>query len=285
MVKKMNLFDYLNILIMVFVGVVTLYPVLNTVSISFSESYFIVQNKVTFYPKGFNLDAYKFIIEDERIWRSILNSIYYTIVGVSFNLFFTAISAYPLSKKDFFGRKYFMIFIIITMFFNGGMIPNYIIVKAFGMINKIWALVIPNAIWAFQLFILKSFYQSVPDSLSESALIDGASEYIILFKIIIPMSKAALASLTLFYFMGHWNSFFLPLIYLNDPKKFPLQLLLRSMIIVNDAKIASITAQANITPMAMKNAVIFVSMIPVLALYPFLQRYFVKGMYIGSIKG
>lgn len=285
MLKKWNWFDYLNLLLMILIGIITLYPVLYIISISFSDSYFIVTNKISFYPKGFNIEAYKFILKDGRVPQALGNSILYTAVGILINLLLTAVSAYPLSRKTFFGKKYFMIAIVITMFFNGGMIPNYIIVQRLNMIDTIWALVIPNAIWTFQLLILKSFYQSLPDSLLESAVIDGASEYRILFRIVMPLSKAALASITLFYFMGHWNSFFLPLIYLNDPKKYPLQLVLRSMIIVDSAKDISNTQQANMTPEAMKDATIFLSMIPVLMLYPFLQKYFVKGVTLGSIKG
>lgn len=285
MLKKWNWFDYLNLLLMILIGIVTLYPVLYIISISFSDSYYIVTNKISFYPKGFNIEAYKFILKDGRVPQALGNSILYTIVGVSTNLLLTAVSAYPLSRKNFFGKKYFMIAIVITMFFNGGMIPNYIIVQRLNLIDTMWALVIPNAIWTFQLLILKSFYQSLSESLLEAAVIDGASEYRILFRIVMPLSKAALASITLFYFMGHWNSFFLPLIYLNDPKKYPLQLVLRSMIIVDSAKDMTSMDQSRMAPEAMKDATIFLSMIPVLMLYPFLQKYFVKGVTLGSVKG
>lgn len=285
MFKKWNLFDYINALLMLLIGVATLYPFLYVVSISFSDSYYIVQNKISFFPKGFNIDAYKLILENDRVPRAYLNTILYTAVGTSINLFMTAISAYPLSKKNFFGKKFFMGAIILTMFFNGGMIPTYIVVQKLGMIDTIWALVIPNAIWTFELLILKSFYESISPSLYESAIIDGASEYRIMMQIIIPLSKAALASIALFYFMGHWNSFFIPLIYLNSGRKFPLQVVLRDMLIFDTAKESNLMGQSRMTPEAMKNATIFISMVPVLLVYPFAQKYFVKGVMLGSVKG
>ena len=227
MKKEITLFDVVNGFFMALTGVLMLYPVIYIISISFSETVYIVQNKVTFFPRGFNVDAYKMILADSRIPRAYLNTILYTGLGTAINVLMTAVGAYPLSKKNLTGRKFFLTAIVITMFFNGGMIPTYIVVQKLGLIDTMWALVIPNAIWTMELLILKSFYESISPSLYEAAVIDGASEYRILFRIMIPMSKAALASIALFYFMGHWNSFFLPLIYLNDAKKFPLQIVLR----------------------------------------------------------
>ncbi len=285
MIKKITLFDILNGFFLILISAIMLYPVVYIVSISFSDTIHIVQNKVTFYPRSFNVDAYKMILADPRIPRAYLNTVFYTAVGTTVNLFMTAIAAYPLSKKGLFGRKFFLTAIVVTMFFNGGMIPSYIIVQKLGLIDTFWALVIPNAIWTMELLILKSFYESISPSLYEAAFIDGASEYRILFSIIIPTSKAALASIALFYFMGHWNSFFLPLIYLNDSKKFPLQIVLRDMLIFDTAKESNLIEQAKMTPEAMKNATIFLSMVPVLVVYPFAQKYFAKGVMLGSVKG
>jgi putative aldouronate transport system permease protein len=285
MKRKINLFDVINIIILLAVAFVTFYPLLYIVSVSFSDTLYIVQNKIRFFPKGFNLEAYKFIIKDPRIPRAYINTIVYTAVGTLINLLMTSLAAYPLSKSGFFGRKFFMSAIVFTMFFSGGLIPNFIIVQKLGMVDSIWALVIPNAIWTMELLILKSFYESIPASLYESAIIDGASEYRILFTIILPLSKAALASIGLFYFMGHWNSFFIPMIYLNDAKKYPLQLVLREMLIFDTAKESNLIDQSAMTPEAMKNATIFISMVPVMIIYPFAQKYFVKGVMVGSIKG
>ena len=285
MKKKISLFDIINGFAMLIVGVIILYPIVYVISVSFSDTIYIVQNKITFYPKGFNLDAYKMILEDSRIPRSYLNTVLYTALGTSVNLLMTAMGAYPLAKKNFFGRKFFVTAIAITMFFSGGMIPTFIVVQKLGLINSIWALVIPNAIWTTQLFILKSFYESISPSLYEAAIVDGASEYRILFQIIIPLSKPALASLALFYFMGHWNSYFLPLIYLNDLNKLPLQVILRDMLIDNTAGNPNLMTASKLTPEALKNATIFISMIPVLLIYPFVQKYFAKGIMLGSVKG
>jgi len=178
-----------------------------------------------------------------------------------------------------------MLAIVLTMFLNAGIIPTFMVVKGLGLIDTVWALVLPNAIWTFELIILKSFYESMSSQIREAAKIDGASEYRILFSIVIPLSKPALASIGLFYFMGHWNSFFLPLIYLNDKDMFPLQIVLRDMLIFNAESDASLVDRAALAPQAMKNATIVLSMIPVLLIYPFAQKYFAKGVMLGAEKG
>lgn len=285
MIKRITFFDCLIYFLLTLIAVATIYPVLYVVSVSFSDTYYIVQNKISIFPRGFNLEAYKWIFKSHRIPQAYLNTLLYTSVGTAVNLFLTSISAYPLSRKDFFGRKFFLTAIVVTMFFNGGMIPNYIIVQKLGLIDSMWSLVLPNAIWTMELLILKSFYETLSPSLFESAIIDGASEYRILFRITIPLSKAALASIALFYFLGHWNSFFIPSIYLNTQSKYPLQVVLREMLIMDVNKNSDIIEQSRITPEAMKNATIFITMIPVLLVYPFAQKYFVKGILLGSIKG
>lgn len=282
---KTTTFDIVNILLMLFIFAIMAYPFIYIVSVSFSDTVYVVQNKVTFYPMGFNLEAYKLILKNEQIPRSYFNTIIYTVSGTFLNILMTSLAAYPLSKKNFFGRKFFMKMIIITMFFNGGLIPTYLLVNSLSMKNTIWALIIPNAIWTVQLLILKSFFETIDKSLYESAIIDGASEFRILFRIIIPLSKAAIASILLFYFMGYWNSYFLPMIYLDDPKKQPLQVVLRGMLIEGSVRDVNIQEGSNITPQILKNATIFVSLIPVLIIYPFAQKYFVKGIMLGSVKG
>ncbi|HEY0827444.1 MAG TPA: carbohydrate ABC transporter permease [Bacilli bacterium] len=282
--QKISLFDAINFLVMVGIAAVTVYPVFYIVAISFSDTIYIVQSKVFLWPKGFNIDAYKQVLSHDRVPRAYLNTILYTSMGMTFNLMMTAVAAYPLSRKGFFGRKYFMIAIVLTMFLNGGIIPNYLIVQKLGLIDTMWALIIPNAIWTFELLILKSFYENMSESLRESALMDGASEYRILFNIIIPLSKPALASIGLFYFMGHWNSFFIPLIYLNDAKLHPLQLVLRDLLIFDSSKNSNLVDQSALSSEALKNATIFLTMIPVLMVYPFAQKYFAKGVMLGSVK-
>jgi ABC-type sugar transport system, permease component len=283
--RKFTIFDFLNTVIMLFIGIIMLYPIVYIFAISLSDSYYIAQNKITIFPMGFNIDAYKTIFSNNKIPRAYFNTLIYTGFGTFLSVLLTAISAYPLSKKNFFGRKFFMTAIIITMFFNGGIIPNFIIVQRLGMIDTIWAMLLPNAIWTFELLILKSFYESVSPSLYESAIIDGASEYRILFQLIIPLSKAAIASIALFYFMGQWNSYFIPMIYLNDSKKLPLQVVLREMLIYDGTNDSNLIDAAKITPEALKDATIFISMIPVMIVYPFAQKYFISGIMLGSVKG
>lgn len=283
--KKITFFGIINALILISIGVIILYPILYIVAISFSDTTYIVQGKVLLWPKGFNIDAYIDILSKNRVPKAYLNTIIYTSLGTFINLLMTAVAAYPLSRTKFFGRKFFMMAIVLTMFFNGGMIPTYVVIQSFGMIDTIWAIVIPNAIWTIELLILKSFYENMSESIRESAIMDGASEVRILFSIIIPLSKPALASIGLFYFMGHWNSYFIPMIYLHDATKFPLQVVLRDMLIFATNESEGLIDKAALAPEAIKNATIVISMIPVLIIYPFAQKYFAQGVMLGSEKG
>lgn len=283
--SKLNLFGLLNALILGCVAIATVYPIVYIFAISLSDTAYVVQGKITLFPKGINLDAYVEVLKDKRIPRAYLNTIYYTALGTFINLLVTAIAAYPLSKPDFIWRKYFMFGIVLTMFLNPGIIPNYLIVQQLGLTDSVWALVIPNAIWTMELIILKSFYESMSSQIREAALIDGASEFRILFNIVIPLSKPALASIGLFYFMGHWNSFFIPMIYLTDSSLYPLQVVLRDMLIFNDGSSAGLVDAAALAPQAKKNATIVLAMLPVLLIYPFVQKYFAKGVMLGSEKG
>ncbi len=283
--KRLEIFDVIITLVMLVVLAATLYPLLYIVSVAFSDPFYVAQNKITFYPRGFTIEALNMIFANERVPRAYLNTILYTFTGTSVNLLLTAISAYPLSRKKFFGRKVYLRLIVFTMLFSGGMIPSYIIVSKLGLIDSMWALVFPNAVWTFELLIMKSFYEGMPEELHEAGIIDGASELRMMFQIFIPLSKPALASIGLFYFMGHWNSFFIPMIYINSAKKFPLQVILRDMLIENTVMRTTDVESGKMTPEILKNATIFVTMIPVLMVYPFAQKYFTKGVMIGSIKG
>lgn len=283
--RKLTPFTIINTLILLCVGIATVYPVIYITAVSLSDTAAVAQGKVFLWPKGLNLEAYKEVLVDNRIPRAYLNTVYYTTLGTFINLLFTAIAAYPLSQRNFIGRKYWMLLIVITMFLQPGIIPNFIIVQKLGLLDSVWALVIPNAIWTFELIILKTFYENMSSQIREAALIDGASEYRILFNIVIPLSKPALASIGLFYFIGHWNSFFLPMIYLSDQAMYPLQVVLRGMLIFSEGNTSSLVDSAALAPQALKNATIVLSMIPVLMIYPFAQKYFAKGVMLGSEKG
>ncbi|CAN7378227.1 carbohydrate ABC transporter permease [Paenibacillus sp. LjRoot153] len=283
--RKITLFTLVNALVLSGIAIVTLYPILYILSVSLSDTSAVIQGKVFLFPKGLNLDAYREVMKNDKIPRAYFNSVYYTALGTFINLLFTAVAAYPLSQRTFFGRKVFMLMIVITMFFNAGIIPTYMVVQQLGLLDTVWALVLPNAIWTMELIILKSFYENMSSQIREAAVIDGASDYRILFSIVIPLSKPALASIGLFYFMGHWNSFFLPMIYLSDKEMYPLQVVLRDMLIYNAENDAGLVDRAALAPQAMKNATIVLSMIPVLLIYPFAQKYFAKGVMLGSEKG
>ncbi|WP_438350566.1 carbohydrate ABC transporter permease [Paenibacillus sp. FA6] len=283
--RKLSLFGIFNTVILICVAIATIYPIIYITAVSLSDTASVIQGKVFLWPKGINLDAYKDVLMDKKIPRAYFNTIYYTALGTVINLFFTSIAAYPLSRPNFFGRKFWMFAIVITMFLQPGIIPNFLIVQQLGLIDSVWALVLPNAIWTFELIILKSFYENMSDQIREAAVIDGASELRILFNIVIPLSKPALASIGLFYFIGHWNSFFIPMIYLNDQTMYPLQVVLRGMLIFSDGNGSGLVDAAALAPQAKKNATIVLAMIPVLMIYPFAQKYFAKGVMLGSEKG
>ncbi len=284
--RRISLFGLVNSIILICVAIATVYPVLYITVVSLSDTAHVIRGEVFLFPKGFNLDAYREVLSDNKIPRAYLNTIYYTALGTFLNVLFTAIAAYPLSQKGFIGRKYWMFAIVLTMFLQPGIIPNYLIVQKMGLLDSVWALVIPNLIWTFELIILKTFYEQMSTQIREAALIDGASEFRILFNIVIPLSKPALASIGLFYFIGHWNSFFIPLIYLTEQSMYPLQVVLRGMLVFGETGGgASLVDSAALAPQAMKNATIVLSMIPVLMIYPFAQKYFAKGVTLGSEKG
>lgn len=285
MKEKTGLFDIIVTLVMVSILVVILYPMLNIIAISFSSSAHVVQRSVTVFPRGFTLDAYREIFLSPKIPRAYMNTFIYTGLGTAINILMTILTAYPLSKSHLVGRKGFMTLIMLTMFFSGGMIPTYIVVRTLGMINTIWSLLLPNAIWTIELLILMSFFRSLPGAIYESAVIDGASEYRILWQLYVPLSKASLASIGLFYFMGHWNSYVLPFLYLNDQSMYPIQLVLKDMLLDETSSISNMVTTSAFTSTSLKNAVIFITMVPVMIIYPFVQRYFVQGVMIGSVKG
>jgi len=270
--------------------VVTLFPVLNVFSSSLSSADAIEKGLVTVYPVEFTLSSYKAIFKVGEVVNGFKNSVVYTVVGTLINLVMTGSLAYALSKKRLALRKFYTLIVVVTMFFSGGLIPNFILVRSLKMYNTIWALTIPGAISTWNLIIMRTFFQSIPEEIEESAVLDGANDIIIFARIIIPLSKAAIATIGLFYAVGHWNSWFSASIYLKDSKKYPLQLILRQIVIMSQVQdeLASlndptITQRTNVE--GIKYATLFVSIVPMLIIYPFIQKYFVKGVMIGSLKG
>jgi putative aldouronate transport system permease protein len=269
---------------------IVLYPLIFVLSASFSDPVRVIEGKVWLWPSGFTLEPYKMVFSNESIWISYKNTILYTVVGTSINVFITIIAAYPLSRKDLPGRDILMFFIAFTMFFNGGLIPSYLLVKDLNMINTLWAMVIPNAIATYNLIVMRTFFQGIPTEIQESAWMDGCSNIRLLFSIIIPLSKPIIAVMLLFYGVMHWNAYFNALIYLRDRELLPLQLILREILILNqsgdDMGMGDVgMAEKVLMAESIKYSAIVISSLPMLLLYPFLQKYFVKGVMIGSIKG
>ncbi|SEM29831.1 carbohydrate ABC transporter membrane protein 2, CUT1 family [Paenibacillus sp. cl141a] len=284
-----RLFDILIYAIAAVIIVIVLYPLLFIVSASFSDPARVLNGEVWLLPKGVTLDAYENILHNDKIWTGYRNTILYTTVGTAINIIMTILAAYPLSRPDLPGRNGIMVLITLTMFFNGGLIPTYLLVKDLGMVDTMWALIIPGAIATYNLIVMRTYFQSsIPWELQEAAHIDGCSNWRLLFSIILPLSKPILAVMVLFYAVGHWNSFFNALIYIRNEDLHPLQLVLREILLISqsDAVDGSVGLEKSILlAESIKYAVIIVSSLPVLLMYPLVQRHFVKGVMIGSIKG
>ncbi|MEI0737605.1 carbohydrate ABC transporter permease [Paenibacillus sp. JTLBN-2024] len=284
-------FNMIVYVILGLVAVIVLYPLIFVLSASFSDPQTVLRGEMLLWPKGFNLNSYSKIFQNQDILSGYSNTLLYTTIGTLINLVMTVLGAYPLSRKDFVGKNAVMALFVFTMFFGGGLIPTYLLIKDLGMLNTFWVMVIPNAVSIWNIIIMRTFFQqSIPYELQEAATIDGCSNIQILTRIILPLSMPIIAVMILFYAVGHWNAFFSALLYLSDKEKFPLQLILREILIqgqtsdmVKMSTESAIKQQREVE--GIKYAVLVVANIPVLILYPFLQRYFVKGVMIGAIKG
>ncbi|MEZ2718770.1 carbohydrate ABC transporter permease [Niallia circulans] len=285
-----KVFVVVNYTLLAIISCLMIYPLIYVLSASFSNPARTVLGDIWLFPKELTLDLYVKVFQNEKILIGYRNTIIYTVFGTFINLLFSVMIAYPLSRKDFYGRNMITVFIMITMFFSGGMIPTYLLVKDLGMLDTIWAIVLPGAVSVYNVIIMRTFFQSIPNELYEAASIDGCGNISFLLKIVMPLSMPIIAVMTLFYGVGHWNAYFDSLIYLNDESKFPLQLFLRQMLIQEDMSGMSSASDNAISEHLMqieglKYAVVIVASLPMLVLYPFLQKYFVKGVMIGSIKG
>lgn len=285
-----NTFDILNYLFMLFLVIIMLYPMMHVLAVSLSTPEFISAGKVHWLPKGLNIEGYKYVLNRTDLWIAYRNTIYYTVGSCICVLFFTSLMAYPLAIKDFIIRKFILIFLVITMFFNGGVIPTFLLVKELNLLNTYWAMVLPGAVSAFTVIIFRTFFRSISYELRESAFMDGANDIKILFRIYIPLSKPLLATFGLFTMVSVWNEWFSALIYLKDANLYPIQILLRKILILEEVvEQGSISAiqmmDANISPKNIQMAVTLVAMFPILVIYPFAQKFFVKGIMIGGIKG
>jgi putative aldouronate transport system permease protein len=283
-----RLFDVLNYTLLATFALLTLLPFLHVLVGSFASTESLLRSNFLLIPTEITLDAYRFVFSTGTLFRSLAVTVYITVVGTLINIIFTSLTAYPLARRTLMGRKSIMLMIIFSMLFSGGMIPTYLVVKAMGMLNTYWALFIPSAISAFNLIVLKNFFQQLPDGLEESAKMDGANDLGILIRIVLPLSMPAIATFSLFYAVGHWNTFFSAVLYLNDTEKWPVQVLLRQIVILSQGGIGDHTQfddSVIIPPQSLKMAVIVISTVPILIVYPFLQKHFDKGVLLGSVKG
>ncbi|GIP31599.1 carbohydrate ABC transporter permease [Paenibacillus sp. J2TS4] len=284
-----KLVDGINIILLAVIGLSMLFPFLHIFSVSFSSLKDVLERDFILWPREWVSDAYQTIIASNNFIRSLGVTAYVTIVGTIVNLFFTATMGYALTRNVL-GQRVILMMVVFTILFSAGMIPTYLVVKATGLINSLWALIIPTAISSFNLIVFRQFFLSIPNELNEAALIDGANELRVFFSIILPLSKPSLAAFGLFYAVTHWNTYFTGILYLNDSAKWPIQVILRQIVIVNEPT-AALGAEAMMLmenpppPVTIQMAAILLATLPILVVYPFLQKHFAKGVMLGSVKG
>ncbi|GAB3892353.1 carbohydrate ABC transporter permease [Kibdelosporangium lantanae] len=281
-----RVFRVVNVVVLLVVVAVTLYPFVNILAESFSSEEYIRTGEVNLWPRGFNLRTYQLVVSDPTFWRSYLNTVLYTATATLISMVLTTSYAYVLSKRHLKGRGLLVGIAVFTMFFNGGLIPNYVLVSGLGMTNTIWAVVLPNAISVFNLLVMKAFFESLPQELEEAAAIDGLSTYGILLRIVLPLSKAVIATMVLFYAVTNWNSWFSAFLYFDRADLFPVTVYLRNLISgattgstlgASDLDVVGISAN-------IKSVTMVLTILPIVAVYPFIQRYFVSGVTLGAVK-
>ncbi|ANE45761.1 ABC transporter permease [Paenibacillus swuensis] len=286
-----KLFNYTNLGLLLLIGLVSLFPFYYIIVVSFTDSKSFISNSLTLYPKNFTLDAYRYIFSTKTFTNSLGVSAYLAVVGTALSLIVSAAFGYMVSRKRLYGRKFFMIALVITLLFNPGIIPHYLLIKEMGLMNSTWSIILPGLLSAWNAILLKTFFDGIPESLEESAFIDGANDIRIFFQIILPLSLPALAAFGLFFAVGYWNTFFQAVMYITDSTKWPLQVLLQAMLVesstgIADAGVASqMASEQQVTPEIIKMAAIVVATVPILLVYPFLQKHFAKGVMLGSVKG
>ncbi|MEK3883342.1 carbohydrate ABC transporter permease [Paenibacillus sp. PL2-23] len=284
-------FYAINSFILLLLGVTCLFPLVNTIALSLSDLQAIASGKVTIYPVGWNTDAFASLFRGTRIVPAFWNSLTITIVGVIISMVATTMTAYPLSRRIFFGRRFFTLAMVFTMLFSGGMIPTYLVVKFYGILDSYWALWLPAMISTYNLLVMRTFFENIPEEVDDAARIDGCTDLSYLLRIVLPLSMPVIATLTLFYGVGYWNSFMSVLIYINETSKYNLTVLVQNMIqsqsLLQEIVLQSgqVEEQVEVVPESLKAAGVLVMVIPMLVVYPFLQKHFVKGVMLGSVKG
>ena len=281
-------FDAVNMGMLGLIAILMVFPFIYIIALSFSDEKTIAEGGLILFPKGWSLEAYRYIFSTDTLLRGLYNSILITAGGTIVNLAMTSLMAYPLAKTYLLGRRSILMLVIFTILFSGGLIPTFLAVKWTGLLDSLWSVIIPTSISAFYLIILKNFFQQIPEGLEESAKIDGANDMVILLRIVLPLSLPAIATFALFYAVNHWNMYFQAIMYINDHSKWPVQVLLRQIVILSQSSVgdsSSISDETVLPPQSIKMAVIVFATVPIMLVYPFLQKHFAKGVFLGSVKG
>ena len=282
-----RIFTVFNTILLVFLSLIMLYPMVYEIFVSLSDPIALSKHRgILLSPQGFSTYAYSWVMGKAEVWTGYKNTLFTIVVGLCFNLTLTAIGGYFLTRKNALWHKPVMVLILITMYFSGGMVPSFLLVRTLGMYDTLWSIIIPGAISTYNMILLRSYFATIPESLVESVFIDGGSHGTILFKIFIPLSLPAMAVMVLYYGVGHWNTYFNAMIYLQDRSKWTLQLILKDMLIQgSNLDVDEQDAEYQQVVESIKGAMVIVSTVPILCIYPFLQKYFVGGIMIGSLKG
>ncbi|TNJ64951.1 carbohydrate ABC transporter permease [Paenibacillus hemerocallicola] len=279
-----RLFDVSNVILLTCLSIITLYPFWDSLIVSIIPLQESLASNIHLFPKTITWEAYAYIFNMKELWSSYGVSLFVTGVGTLLSMLMTVLAAYALSKSHLKGKRTIMFLIVFTMMFNGGLIPTYLVVKQLHLLNTVWALIIPTALTTYNLIIMRNFFTALPESLEESARIDGCNDLGVLFRIVVPLSMPAIATVALFYAVARWNEFFTAIMYITDKDKWPLQLFLRAMLVENEASFQSGGDNPFLMGQSMKMASVMVSTIPVLLIYPFFQKYFVQGVTLGAVK-
>lgn len=289
--KSYYVYQVFNTIVLALVALSCIFPILHVFSMSLSDSNAAMAGRVTFFPVDFSLAAYEYLIQKKDFFRSVSISVARVIVGTTLNMIIIVLTAYPLSRRtnQFRGRTFYMIYFAITMFLGGGLIPTYMVIKNLHLLNSFWVLILPSAMSIWNVIIMMNFIRGLPRAIEEAAFVDGANHWQTLFRVILPMSKPSLASLLLFSMIGHWNSWFDGMFYMNNPDNYPMATYLATQIINNNRAMTNMTPEqlallSTLSEKTVRSAQLFISIIPILVVYPFLQKFFVTGITVGSVK-
>lgn len=280
-----KVFDGFNVVFLCLLAITTIYPFWDSLVVSLSSLKGYLQSPIHLWPSEWSFEGYAYMVKQPMLWVSYGNTLFITVVGTLINVIITVMAAYVLSQKTLKGHRFLTFMAVFTMMFSGGVIPTYMIIKDVGLLNNIWAMILPTAISTYNLVIMRNFFSGIPKELEESGMLDGCTEIGVLFRIVLPVSIPAVTTISLFYAVDHWNDFFSAIMYINTQKAWPLQLFLRSMLFESDAAYASGGESLFLLGQPMKMAAVMMAIIPIMCAYPFFQKYFTKGVMVGAVKG